>query len=149
MFLNCHPLLADATAALKAQIISNCKKDPEHLCLFSKLTKVTPVFLITEAHHCKKTRKHTASGLFLGVLYDFFSPSPPPAPPHYTSISDYKVRFFFLPRLAIWLWDAGRESHCLLVTGFHSSPTAELKACRVTPLPTHTDKNTQLTGWHM
>lgn len=37
--------------------------------------------------------------------------------------------FLILPRLAIWLWDAGRESLCLLVTGFHSSPSAELKAC--------------------
>lgn len=36
--------------------------------------------------------------------------------------------FLILPRLAIWLWDAGRESLCLLVTGFHSSPSAEQKS---------------------
>lgn len=60
-----------------------------------------------------------------------------------------QTMFLILQRLAIWLWDAETESHCLLVTSFHSSPTTELKACRVTPLPTHTDKNTQLTGRHM
>lgn len=60
-----------------------------------------------------------------------------------------QTMFLILLRLAIWLGDVGTESHCLLVTGFHSSPTTELKACRVTPLPTHTDKNTRLTGRHM
>lgn len=81
--------------------------------------------------------------LVLGYFFFFF---------HFSK-SESKICFFFiLPRLAIWLfglWDAGRESHCLLVTGFHSSPSAELKAYWVTPLPTHTDKNTPLTGWHM